>query len=88
MLESFDEAFYVASNSDVAEGIQAGWLASGRDHYIITGSGKGGRPFALDPAWYAAQYPMAQTEVPHGNYTDFTTITLPSARRAATTTPG
>jgi predicted SAM-dependent methyltransferase len=71
MLGSFDEAFYVASNSDVAEGVQAGWLASGRDHYIRYGFAERRAPFALDAAWYAAQYPLARTEVLHGNYSDF-----------------
>jgi hypothetical protein len=72
MLELFDEAFYVASNADVAEGIRAGWLASGRGHYAAYGFTERRPPFALDAAWYAAQYPMAVLEVTYGNHVDFT----------------
>jgi len=72
MLESFDEAFYLASNSDIAETVRSGWLASGREHYIRYGFKERRSPFHLDPAWYAAQYPLAATEVAHGNYADFT----------------
>ena len=54
MLELFDEAFYVEANSDVANGVRAGWLASGRDHYIRHGFKERRTPFALDPAWYSA----------------------------------
>jgi len=72
MLELFDEAFYLASNSDVASDVQAGWFASGRDHYTKCGFRERRRPFALDPAWYSAQYPLAEMEVAYGNYADFT----------------
>jgi hypothetical protein len=89
MLESFDEAFYVASNSDVAEGVRAGWLASGRAHYIGYGFKERRPAFALDPAWYAAQYPMAETEVLHGNYTDFSHHYVAVGKaRGYRTTPG
>ena len=71
MLELFDEAFYVESNSDVANGVRAGWLASGRDHYIRHGFKERRTPFALDPAWYSAQYPLAAMEVARGDYGDF-----------------
>ncbi len=72
MLELFDEAFYLASNVDVAGGIQAGWLASGRDHYTMYGFKERRPPFALDAAWYAAKYKLAALEVAYGNYIDFT----------------
>jgi hypothetical protein len=71
MLELFDEAFYVNANSDVANGVRAGWLASGRDHYIRHGFKEHRTPFALDPAWYSAQYPLAAMEVARGDYGDF-----------------
>jgi hypothetical protein len=71
MLESFDEAFYVTSNGDVASNIVAGWLTSGRDHYMLHGFKERRAPFALDPAWYSAQYPLAGVEVTYGNYEDF-----------------
>jgi LPS sulfotransferase NodH len=71
MLELFDEAFYVKSNSDVANGVRAGWLASGRDHYIRHGFKERRTPFALDQAWCSAQYPLAAIEVARGDYADF-----------------
>jgi predicted SAM-dependent methyltransferase len=70
MLESFDEGFYLASNGDVADSVRAGWFASGRDHYKLCGFKERRLPFALDPVWYAAEYPLAAMEVAHGNYTD------------------
>ncbi len=57
---------------DVAGGIQAGWLASGRDHYAMYGFKERRPPFALDAAWYAAEYKLAALEVAYGNYIDFT----------------
>jgi hypothetical protein len=71
MLESFEEAEYLASNGDVAEGVRAGWLESGRDHYIRYGFKERRAPFALDPDWYAAQYRLAAMQVAYGNYADF-----------------
>ena len=70
MLELFDEAFYVDANSDVANGVRAGGLASGRDHYIRTGS----RSAALRSRLIQlgnAQYPLAAMEVARGDYGDF-----------------
>jgi hypothetical protein len=71
MLECFDEAFYLTFNGDVAEGVRAGWLSSGRAHYLHYGFTERRAPFALDPVWYAEQYPLARTEVAHGNFIDF-----------------
>lgn len=71
MLECFDEAFYLASNSDVAEGVRAGWLQSGRHHYVKYGFKERRAPFPLDPVWYSMQYPLAALEIVHGNYDDF-----------------
>jgi hypothetical protein len=71
MLQSFDEAFYVASNSDVADIVDAGFLASGREHYIRHGFTERRLAFALDPAWYATEHPLAAEEVAAGKYTDF-----------------
>jgi predicted SAM-dependent methyltransferase len=71
MLEVFDEAFYLGYNADVAEVVRNGWLPSGREHYIHYGFKERRLPFALDSAWYAAQYPLAALEVAHGNYADF-----------------
>jgi predicted SAM-dependent methyltransferase len=71
MLLFFDEGFYVACNSDVSESIRAGWIASGREHYIQHGFKERRAPFALDPAWYAARHPLAAVEVAHGGYVDF-----------------
>jgi hypothetical protein len=72
MLELFDEAFYQASNTDVADNVRGGWLVSGRDHYVQYGFQERRAPFALDPAWYSGQYPLAAMEVAYGNYDDFT----------------
>jgi predicted SAM-dependent methyltransferase len=71
MLDSFDEAFYVAANGDVADNIRAGWIESGRHHYIQYGFKERRPPFALDSAWYAAQHPLVVVEVAYGNYIDF-----------------
>jgi hypothetical protein len=72
VLELFDEAFYRASNSDVADNVRGGLLASGRDHYARYGFKERRAPFALDPAWYSTRYPLAAMEVAYGNYADFT----------------
>jgi predicted SAM-dependent methyltransferase len=71
MLESFDETFYLTSNADVAASVRDGWFDSGRKHYALCGFAERRLPFALDTAWYAAQYPLAAMEVAHGNYADF-----------------
>lgn len=70
-LESFDEAFYLASNADVATAVAAGYFSSGRQHYVEAGFNERRAPFALDVGWYAEQYPLAAQEVACGNYTSF-----------------
>jgi predicted SAM-dependent methyltransferase len=71
MLESFDETFYLTSNADVAASVRDRWFDSGRKHYTLCGFAERRLPFALDTAWYSAQYPLAAMEVAHGNYADF-----------------
>jgi hypothetical protein len=72
MVATFDEQYYLASNSDVAEVVKAGVLRDGLDHYIGYGFQERRYPFPLDATWYATQYPMAGFEVAQGDYTDFT----------------
>lgn len=71
MLDSFDEAFYLTSNADVADNVRGGWFVSGREHYVRHGFAEGRQAFGLDPGWYAAEYKLAALEVAHGNYRDF-----------------
>lgn len=71
MLAAFDEAYYLATNGDVAAAVQAGSIASGAEHYRHWGFAECRLPFALDRGWYAAQYPLAGFEVAQGDYTDF-----------------
>lgn len=71
MLPLFDEDHYLKVNRDVAEVVQKGTFASGRDHYIRFGFAARRVPYFIDEAWYAQQYPLAAQEVAQGSYNDF-----------------
>jgi phytanoyl-CoA hydroxylase len=70
-LDRFDEAFYLRTHTDVAEGVARGDWHSGLMHYAITGCSKG-RAAApeVDTDWYAAAYPMAAQDIAAGRATD------------------
>ncbi len=70
VLNFFDEDFYRASYPDVDQSIAGGHIPSGRHHYEHNGRAEGRKPFAFDPAWYVAAYPMAGLEIGQGDYLD------------------
>jgi Ca2+-binding RTX toxin-like protein len=50
---SFDEAFYLSQNADVAQAVERGWFSSGLDHYLAWGAQEGRDVNVLfDEAWY------------------------------------
>jgi predicted SAM-dependent methyltransferase len=71
MLAEFDETYYLAMNTDVADSVRAGWFAHGREHYTLCGFKERRIPFELDPGWYAKAYPVAAMEVAQGIRPDF-----------------
>jgi hypothetical protein len=70
-LARFDTDYYLQANPDVA----AIALQQGRDyarrHYTDNGFEERRLPIRLDPAWYAAEYPLAAFEVAQGDYAEF-----------------
>jgi hypothetical protein len=72
MLAAYDEAYYLATNADVAIGVSEGWLPNGQAHYVGAAFREGRFGFPLDRKWYAMQYPLAALEVAAGDYLDFT----------------
>jgi hypothetical protein len=72
MLAAYDEAYYLATNEDVAIGVAEGWMPSGQAHYVGAAFQEGRFGFPLDRKWYAMRYPMAAFEVAQGDYHDFT----------------
>jgi hypothetical protein len=57
--ENFDEAAYLAANSDVAEAVRKGQIESGWVHYVTTGYFEGRSPgaYKIDVSWYRKRYP-------------------------------
>jgi hypothetical protein len=57
-LVDVDEDWYRATYPDVAAGINAGTLASAKEHYVKFGYFEGRLPYdvAFDEAWYLANY--------------------------------
>ncbi|GAC1337317.1 MAG: hypothetical protein NVSMB18_02050 [Acetobacteraceae bacterium] len=64
-----DEAYYLASNPDVAAVVTAGQMTA-LDHYRRWGHAERRRAFAFDLKWYSRAYPMAAFEVGQGDYAD------------------
>lgn len=64
-----DEAFYLATNPDVASVAAAGHITA-LEHYYQHGHGEGRRGFPFDKAWYSRAYPLAAFEVGQGDYAD------------------
>jgi hypothetical protein len=62
---SFDEDYYLRHNSDVAEKVNTGELACGRQHYISAGYFEDRFPRAIpvDEPWYLLQYPDVKAAV-------------------------
>ena len=54
-----DEAWYLARYPDVAAAIEAGKIASAREHFLFNGYFEGRWPFAMnvDERWYLGQNP-------------------------------
>jgi hypothetical protein len=69
--EHFDEAYYLAQNSEVRAAVEGGGFRSGFDHYVNFGYFERRSPFPLDRAWYGRQYPIAAIEVGQGDFADF-----------------
>ena len=54
-----NEAWYLKTNPDVADAVQAGELDSAKAHYIAAGyfENRLPRPVKVDEAWYLMEYP-------------------------------
>ncbi len=67
-LVSVDERWYIETNPDVANAIQAGEIASARAHYVIAGFYENRWPFPIivDEPWYRTEYPDVQTAITRG----------------------
>ena len=65
-----DEAWYLARNPDVAQGIRDGVLRSGREHFIDHGYFEGRQPYEIkiDEAWYLTQNTDVAETVKRGDY--------------------
>ncbi len=63
-----DEAWYLATNEDVAQAVKAGGLASGKAHYVAAGyfENRLPRPVLVDEAWYLAEYPDVADAISSG----------------------
>ena len=68
MFSHFDENYYLSSNLDVRQAVEAGTFQSGRQHFEKTGHLEGRGAFPLDPEWYCLNYTMAALEVGQGDY--------------------
>ncbi len=67
-LISVDEQWYIEKNPDVATAIQAGEIASAREHYVIAGFYENRWPFPIivDELWYRTEYPDVQAAITRG----------------------
>jgi hypothetical protein len=63
-----DEAWYLQSNPDVVQAIDASLVNSGADHYVNFGYYEHRMPYEInvDEAWYLAQYPDVADAVSKG----------------------
>jgi hypothetical protein len=63
-----DEAWYLATNPDVAEAIADGIVQDAKDHYISAGYYEHRMPYEIrvDGEWYLAQYADVQEAVKTG----------------------
>lgn len=64
-----DEDWYLATNSDVADAVKSGKLASGRAHYQSSGFFEDRWPFRIevDQSWYETEYPDVQKAIRRGS---------------------
>jgi len=73
LTSSFDEALYLAQNSDVAAAVASGLFASGAQHFALYGAAEGRDPNALfNAAWYLEQNPDVAAMVASGKTTAWT----------------
>lgn len=65
-----DEAFYLARNPDVAEGIAQGNIKSAREHFLDHGYFEGRMPYPIliDEQWYLDENPDIVETVQKGEY--------------------
>lgn len=65
-----DEAFYLAHNRDVAEGIALGTIRSARDHFVNHGYFEGRQPYPMqvDETWYLETHSDVAETVRQGEY--------------------
>jgi hypothetical protein len=72
LLPSVDvnERWYRENNTDVDEAINAGNMASARDHYIVSGyfEDRLPRPIRVDEAWYLNEYPDVREAIRVGTF--------------------
>ena len=74
---SFDEEWYLAEYSDVAQGVASGHLKSGLEHWLQSGKAEGRIPppgynegSAFDAAWYESVYHAARDDIAAGRASD------------------
>jgi hypothetical protein len=65
-----DEAFYLARNRDVAEGVALGTIRSAQEHFVNHGYFEGRQPYPLtvDEDWYLATHADVAETVRQGKY--------------------
>ena len=65
-----DDAFYLARNPDVAEGIRKGTIRSAQDHFVDHGYFEGRLPYRIevDEKWYLQTHPDIAETLRSGEY--------------------
>jgi len=65
-----DDAFYLARNPDVAEGIRKGTIRSAQDHFVDHGYFEGRLPYRIevDEKWYLQTHPDIAETLRGGEY--------------------
>jgi hypothetical protein len=66
-----DEAFYLARNADVAEGIRRGTIRSAQEHFVDHGYFEGRMPYPIevDEQWYLTTHADVAETLRTGAYT-------------------
>jgi hypothetical protein len=65
-----DEAFYLARNPDVADGIRTGGIRSAQEHFMDHGYFEGRQPYRIevDEKWYLETHSDVQETLRSGEY--------------------
>lgn len=66
---TFDEAFYLSQNADVARAVEQGLLSSGLEHYLVWGASEGRDANVLfDEAWYRSVNKDVDAAITQGDF--------------------